>query len=198
MDKNMMRLFVLTVIMSLGFSLGMNAQAQQFGDELCPSPDTALKQTPDDLSSIQSDIERFSLCVKRAELLQSLNSLAQKNKESLLGMPDIQAITQEAIGALPPLAPVDNTFTAEDFARTLGNDNDGTEVAMEDTRTPWLINDIYGVGANLKARITSTEGEIANVHEGDMLSDGLEVFSISRTGIVLRGDEDIRLDWARR
>ncbi|HCK33036.1 MAG TPA: hypothetical protein DHW10_05780, partial [Rhodospirillaceae bacterium] len=63
MDKNMMRLFVLTVIMSLGFSLGMNAQAQQFGDELCPSPDTALKQTPDDLSSIQSDIERFSLCV---------------------------------------------------------------------------------------------------------------------------------------
>ena len=194
----MMRLFVLTVIMVLGFSLSMNAQAQQFGDELCPSPDTALKQTPDDLSSIQSDIERFSLCVKRAELLQSLNSLAQKNKESLLGMPDIQAITEEAIGALPPLAPVDNAFTAEDFARTLGNDNDGTEVAMEDTRTPWLINDIYGVGTNLKARITSTEGEIANVREGDMLSDGLEVFSISRTGIVLRGDEDIRLDWARQ
>lgn len=194
----MMRLFVLTVIMVLGFSLSMNAQAQQFGDELCPSPDTALKQTPDDLSSIQSDIERFSLCVKRAELLQSLNSLAQKNKESLLGMPDIQAITEEAIGALPPLAPVDNAFTAEDFARTLGNDNDGTEVAMEDTRTPWLVNDIYGVGTNLKARITSTEGEIANVREGDMLSDGLEVFSISRTGIVLRGDEDIRLDWARQ
>lgn len=194
----MMRLFVLTVIMVLGFSLSMNAQAQQFGDELCPSPDTALKQTPDDLSSIQSDIERFSLCVKRAELLQSLNSLAQKNKESLLGMPDIQAITEEAIGALPPLAPVDNAFTAEDFARTLGNDNDGTEVAMEDTRTPWLVNDIYGVGTNLKARITSTEGEIANVREGDMLPDGLEVFSISRTGIVLRGDEDIRLDWARQ
>lgn len=194
----MMRLFVLTVIMVLGFSLSMNAQAQQFGDELCPSPDTALKQTPDDLSSIQSDIERFSLCVKRAELLQSLNSLAQKNKESLLGMPDIQAITEEAIGALPPLAPVDNAFTAEDFARTLGNDNDGTEVAMEDTRTPWLVNDIYGVGTNLKARITSTEGEIANVREGDMLSDGLEVFSISRTGIVLRGDENIRLDWARQ
>jgi type IV pilus biogenesis protein PilP len=198
MDRNMMRLFVLTVIMVLGFSLSMNAQAQQFGDELCPSPDTALKQTPDDLSSIQSDIERFSLCVKRAELLQSLNSLAQKNKESLLGMPDIQAITEEAIGALPPLAPVDNAFTAEDFARTLGNDNDGTEVAMEDTRTPWLVNDIYGVGTNLKARITSTEGEIANVREGDMLSDGLEVFSISRTGIVLRGDENIRLDWARQ
>lgn len=193
----MIRLFVLT-IMAMTLGLSFSAQAQQFGDELCPSPDTALKQTPDDLSSIQSDIERFSLCVKRAELLQSLNDLAQKNKESLLGMPDIEAITEEAIGALPPLAPIDNAFTAEDFARTLGNDEDGEGVAMEDTRTPWLVNDIYGVGTNLKARITSTEGEIANVREGEMLSDGLEVFSISRTGIVLRGDDDIRLDWARQ
>ena len=193
----MLRLFISLIFV---FNIHGIALAQSFGDDLCPKPENALQQTPDDLAGIQSDIERFSLCVRRAELLESLNKLAKQNTDSLIGAADIERITEEAFKSLPPVAPSDIGFSAEDFEDSLNDDalDSEDEVAAVDTRTPWLVNDIYGAGGNLRARITSKDGEIANIREGDVLPDGLSVYVISKAGITLKDDQtDIFLDWAR-
>ena len=44
----------------------------------CPAP-TAASATPDDLAKVQEDIDRFTLCVERAQLLERLNESVLKN-----------------------------------------------------------------------------------------------------------------------
>lgn len=185
-------------LMAFGFSAPASAQLMM-DDSLCPEPAAASKQTPDDLAGVQADIERFALCLKRAELLKSLNELAQKNTDSLIGMNSIEAMVQDQLAReLPPLAP--NALSVEEsFARSLANpDGDIAEEESEDKRTPWLINDIYGVSSNLSARITSKEGDVANVRQGDILPDGMKVISITQTGITIdNANEKIALGWAK-
>lgn len=175
-----------------------DAQAQTLvmGDDLCPDPSQAAKQTPDDLAGVQADIERFALCLKRAELLKNLNDLALQNTDSLLGTGNLEDFAAQALDALPPVAP-EALGVDED-----GNSLDGSDdLAMEEEKvagTPWLINDIYGIGSNLMARLTSRDDEIANVREGDFLSDGSKVISITSIGVVIDDtDERIPLVWAR-
>ena len=46
---------------------GVNGASGNNADP-CPAPEAALNQTPDDLAKVQADIDRFTLCVQRAQL----------------------------------------------------------------------------------------------------------------------------------
>jgi hypothetical protein len=187
----------LTVFLCAGYV--QSVQAQSLGDDLCPRPNVASKQTPDDLASVQSDIERFALCLKRAELLEQLNKLSVKNTDSLLGINSPSSMppmpNSASLAALPPISA--NDLGLDDLRDDYSRDQAQEVAVVEDTRTPWLINDIYGIRNNLRARITSKEGEIANIRNGDTLSDGYKVTSISRSGVMLGGKGKVDLQWAR-
>jgi len=52
---------------------------QLVGDP-CPSTSKALASSPDDLAKVQEEIDRFTLCVQRAQLLERLNEGTLKNE----------------------------------------------------------------------------------------------------------------------
>lgn len=203
--KHMKQTLAITAVV-FGFLLsGGQALAQNalvMGDDLCPDPSNAAKQTPDDLAGVQADIERFKLCLKRAELLKNLNDLALQNTDSLIGAGNLEDLAAQALDTLPPVAPsqlgVDEDGNSLDGSDSGDGNGDGSGGEKADNRTPWMINDIYGAGNNLMARITSLDDEIANVREGDLLSDGSKVISISSVGVVIDDTEErIPLMWAR-
>ncbi|MAS88094.1 MAG: hypothetical protein CMH30_09000 [Micavibrio sp.] len=194
-----MKKLIIAAFLIVFLCAGQAVQAQSLGDDLCPSPNVASKQTPNDLASVQSDIERFALCLKRAELLEQLNELSAKNTDSLLGINSPSSMpampNDAALAALPPISA--NDLGLDDMSEDYSRDKNADVEIAEDTRTPWLINDIYGIHNNLRARITSKDGEIANVRNGDALSDGYTVKSISRSGVTLGGKGKVDLQWAR-
>ena len=170
------------------------ASAQAIGDTLCPEPKISSRQSPSDLANIQSDIERFTLCIERAELLNRLNRLVEENDE-LMGLTfggAVQAVTQ------PPAAPR-NAPTATTPLPDLGmagSDLNGEEEVEDEKDYIWVIEEIYGISSDLKARLTNADSEIANVREGDVLSDGYRVEKIRGTTITLSKEgEALILNW---
>ena len=171
-----------------------HAQSSADREDPCPEANTALSQTPDDLSTVQADIDRFTLCVERAQLLRRLNDLATENEESLLGLspqnPGFSLGGDPVLDTLPTfdreavLNPNANAAPVPDPGR-VDIDQDG-----------WVILSVFGAGQNLSAKIAKSDGTLAQVKAGDLLPDGARVKSVSSTAVVLNveGSEQ-SLDW---
>ena len=201
---------ILLIFVTLIF-LNMNAYA----DDLCPEIDKvdsfgqgAYGSLGNDLAGVQADIDRFSLCVERAQLLKRLNDLSLDNRSSLFG-PAPNDIGD--IDAPPPT--LGNQPEMQDFRMLTPQDVLGLqpepEVAVQDFQEDplnipqdlegdWGIRDMMGSGSNLTARLVKADGTVLQVRAGDVLTDGSQVQKISLNEVLIMKDGEIQtLAWAK-
>ncbi len=157
---------------------------------LCPEPQKALNEVPASAEQLQADIDRYTLCVNRAELLMKLETI-QRGPESM-----VNAMTLPGAVTPPPLTAeqtsqlIDNPVGVESVVR-----NDAPAAPQKDVIT---VKDIRGVGGELMARVQDQDGNIATVGVGDKLTDGSEITAVSATQVtVVNGGKTSRLDWGQ-
>lgn len=183
--------FLLMMASLLFASFASPARAQQA--DPCPEAVSALSSMPDDLSKVQADIDRFTLCVERAQLLKRLNDLALENEQNLQGINS--ANPGFALGGGP-----ENNFPTFDRDAILGMDepqqpyyDEYAPDYSENTYDGWAIVNIFGVGSDLQAKLSRSDGERAQVREGDKLEDGTKVVKITPVSIEVSEKGKTRL-----
>ncbi|MBU6235863.1 MAG: hypothetical protein KGQ41_08460, partial [Alphaproteobacteria bacterium] len=80
--------------------------ARPAGFDPCPAPQEAVNASPDDLAKVQEDIDRFTLCVARAQLLERLNETAKDTDvaiDSALGLGGVPGVPGAQHAGLAPL-----------------------------------------------------------------------------------------------
>lgn len=166
--------------------------AMDAGWELCPEPMDALSQVPGQLEELQADIDRYTLCLNRAELLMKLEDLKNQNREKQMAGPG-------GPGTLPSLSPPPlNTAQTQELL--------GADATAEDAPPPaaapvpqdgYTIKEVRGAGNALTARLVTPSGTVEQVQQGDRLDDGSEVTSVSATQVIITKDgKTDRLSWA--
>lgn len=208
-------------------SADMPAQPQavkngQMAGDPCPAPAAAVASTPDDLGKVQEEIDRFTLCVQRAQLLERLNESALKNSEAndvALGfgstsgapaggaMPGVPGMAgAQRSGGLPPLpanalAGADVTPLPEPATKTETTTTTTTTAAAEPVKEEapkaWTIREIYGSGSQVQAKLVSPDGDEVKARSGQKLPDGKTVvLRISPAGVTVRGPAGTKsLEW---
>lgn len=177
----------------------------------CPEPKSALANTPDDLAKVQEDIERFTLCVERAQLLDRLNESAAKTDETIDSALGLSAGPMEG-GMMPPsvptgeMAPVNESMLGGADVTPTGAASapvpDGIDAiagaAQPQLPPDWQVREVFGASGQLYARLNGPKGELVRVKTGDRLpSDGGTVTLVSAEGVTVRKDKDSKtLDWA--
>jgi type IV pilus biogenesis protein PilP len=168
----------------------VQAQSQVMsGDwELCPEPVYALSNVPSSVDKLQSDIDRYTLCLDRAELLLKLEESQQKRQSG--GNVDPMALPTTDLVDLKPL-------TLEETSEII----DGQKAVEESEAEPDLdaitVRDVKGLNGQLSANLLMKDG-IETVHGGDVLSDGTEIIAITTTQVSVRKDGKIeRLQWGQ-
>jgi type IV pilus biogenesis protein PilP len=159
----------------------------------CPAPQAGSLPPGDDLSTLQADIDRFTLCAERADMLHRLN-------KATLG--------KNAAGD----EKTDTTLENPGFRlRNMPGDN-AKKVAIpavpEDALKPppreksapppgeWVIVNIFGSGAGLQVRLRKDDGSVAQARTGATLPDGWAVKQVSTSGVVLtKGGQEKTLTW---
>lgn len=187
----------------------------------CPAPQGALADTPDDLAKVQEEIDRFSLCVQRAQLLERLNESAMKNQETndralgympmpagLPGIPGAQgpaglaplpaaalagADVSPAAAATAASEAADAAAAAAEVAETVAKEEEEKKSAV------WTIREIFGSGSEMQARLVSPEGDEVKAHNGMKLPDGKTVVvRITPAGVTVRDSSGAKtLQWAK-
>jgi type IV pilus biogenesis protein PilP len=213
---NRYNVLALICVLSLSVTLfAQNARAQVGSGDPCPTPKEAVGDTPNSMARVQEDIDRFILCVERAQLLNRLNTLVESNTEtidSVLLQPQIlpplpveaeQSVVQDfnntpgVAGNAP--APINEASLSDGMNSPMNFDGEGNMPgAMDDVDTApvWLIREIYGASGRLQARLVNSEGALATVKQGDILDDESRIVEISTTSIKIRKDEEIiDLEW---
>lgn len=180
--------------------------AKSAGDP-CPAPQAAATGTPDDLAKIQEEIDRFTLCVQRAQLLERLNETALKNQASedvALGFgpmtAGIAAPQQNALAPLPAsaLAGADVTPIAATGQPVPAAAQPAAAPKQESPAPQWTIREISGSGSNVYAKLVSPEGDEVRVRSGAKLPDGKVVVRVSPSGVTVREGKGTKsLEWAR-
>ncbi len=163
-----------------------SAQIKSATDDPCPSLEEILsRKTPDDLSLVQADIDRYTLCAKRAELLKQLNEISTEN-EKTLGATSPQNPGMmlpgagQAIAALPP------------EPQTPPPALQPASMPMDDGN--WKIREIFGSSGNLQAKLAKSDGNVVQVKAGAKLPDGSHVLVITPLHVTLRsaaGETDL-------
>lgn len=171
------------------------AQAQS-ADDPCPALEDILAgKTPDDLSLVQADIDRYTLCAKRAELLKRLNELTVENEKAVnrgmgdqnpgmtLGKGVPKTVSPPVVPAvkIPPVAPIVPVEENEDQE-------------IDDGR--WKIVEIFGVSGKLQAKLTKSDRSVARVKAGTELPDGGRVVAITPVHVTIHNaDGETELSW---
>lgn len=172
------------------FAAPFSAAFAQEGDP-CPEIGQALSQAPDDLSKIQMDIDRFTLCVERAQLLKRLNDLATENEEALLGLPSDNPGLKLGTGQQNPPLP---TFDRAPIPVEIPVPEEEPPLPIPENK--WVIINIFGAGNSLSAKLIRSDRTLAQVKIGDALPDGVRVSAITPTSVTVEGEEGIeQLDW---
>ena len=166
------------VLLSLFCTLWPKQSKAEVSDP-CPDSIEALSATPDDLSKVQADIDRFTLCVERAQLLKRLNDLALENQDDLQSLPLI-----------------DPTIQITPLEMTPSEVQEGVVVQEQDQVVDWEILSIFGSGLDLSAKLINREGLFAQIKAGDELSDGRTVVDVTKTSVTLaQGKERDVIEW---
>lgn len=171
--------FVLLMFAVLSLTV-QPARAQQ--QDPCPEAVSALSSMPDDLSKVQADIDRFTLCVERAQLLKRLNDLALENEQN------IQGVNSSNPGFTLGGGPADS-FPPFDRNAVLGIPDEEPSYEQyspdyqSNTYQGWAIVNIFGVGNDLQAKLSKSDGQRAQVKAGDKLEDGTRVLGITPVSV---------------
>jgi len=161
----------------------------------CPMPSSELSRMPDDLAKVQADIDRYTLCMERAQLLQRLNDVALENQERL-------DQSRGGSGPNPGMQLDAGTPSFEDIRAQIMSSIDGASVSEEETAAAppasheWLIIRILGASGSLSAQLGKSDGTLTRVSAGDVLPDGAQVESVSATAVSITQDgEKKNLRW---
>lgn len=179
----------------------------------CPAPKDAIMSSPDDLAKVQEEIDRFTLCVQRAQLLERLNETALKGEmatDAALGLggsiPGVPNPQESGLAPLPAsaLAGADVSPTSDTKADAdVPEEDKEAEPAVAATSEPvaanWTIKEVFGSGVDMKAKLLSPEGDESRVAEGSKLPGGRgTVVRITPSGVTIRVDGQTKdLDWVR-
>jgi type IV pilus biogenesis protein PilP len=167
----------------------------------CPTPENAIKTSPNDLAKVQEEIDRYTLCSERAQMLERYNESASKYNETIdgalgyqtapnngvLGLPEAQ---RNGLAPLPASALTDNT-AADDPSTNV-------DAAQAPKNTEWTISQVYGSSNNLQAKLKSPDGDEIKVRLGSQLPDDAgTVLSITKSNVTI-GDRknSKKLEWA--
>jgi len=174
----------------------------------CPTPKAAMANDPDDLAKVQEDIDRFSLCVQRAQLLERLNDSALKSASATdaalglsMGGAGMGVPMPGVTPGMPPLPAAamgdNNSAPVSEITPTVSEENDVPETVAEAPKATWVIREIFGSSVDMQARLISPEGDEVKVKTGSRLPDGAAVTSISPSGVSIRVGKDVKtLVWA--
>lgn len=171
------------------------AQAQS-ADDPCPALEDILAgKTPDDLSLVQADIDRYTLCAKRAELLKKLNELTVENENAVnrgMGSPNpgmtLGKGTPKTVS--PPVVPA---VKIPSVAPVVPVEEGDVEEADDGS---WKIVEIFGVSGKLQAKLTKSDGSVARVKAGTELPDGGNVVAITPVHVTIHNtDGETELSW---
>lgn len=194
------------ILILVGFASPVQAQQSASADnnwELCPQPLTALNDVPATEEQLQADIDRYTLCVNRAQLLLELESL---QAETTQGRIDAMALPTAGGGvAVPaPLTPDQaNELLNADAPPVTSTNTDGlgmnSPAAQEPTSPEIIVTDIKGTGGQLVATLRAPNGDVDTGKEGDTLIDGSTITSISTTQVMVRTKDGKteRLEWGK-
>ncbi len=138
----------------------------QVGEDPCPLPKTALRQTPTDLAAVQADIDRYTLCLERARLIKRLNDLATENDAMLAGF-----------SSGNPGMTLNETLLSEP----------PQEAEQSEPEKVWEILEIFGPVNELEARLMR-DSAIIQVRAGELLPDGNSVDEITPTEVIISGN----------
>lgn len=195
------RIVLATVLLGVA---GFPAMAQQNTWDLCPQPTAALNSVPANIDQLQADIDRFTLCLNRAELLLKLEDLKTQNTRdgatSTAGGMDLpiepMPLNAQQAGQLlgadtqaaAPAAPLDTGLTSPD------------SVVSKKEAPPekdYVIREVRGLGGGLVARVQSPDGNYEQVKIGDKLADGATVTAINTTQVTVQTKDGAvkRLGW---
>jgi len=168
----------------------------------CPNLRGASANAPDDLSKVQLDIDRFTLCVQRAQLLERLNDSAMRSVQDTdralgLGTPGAGALA----AGMPPL-PADALAGASvEPLPTASGAAVATTPAATATPAPsrnWTIREIYGSSVDMEARLLSPDGDEFKVKKGTRLPDSSVVTSVTPGGVSIdSGKGSKSLEWTK-
>lgn len=172
---------------------GPAAAQTQDSDDPCPALEDILAgKTPDDLSLVQADIDRYTLCAKRAELLKKLNEITVENEAAvnngagntnpgmMLAPPGTAPMP--AVPAMPPLPA--GAVPAQGGAPLPTDDGN------------WKIVEIFGASGKLQAKLEKSDGSVARAKAGTELPDGAKVVAITSVHVTVHNaDGDTELSW---
>lgn len=179
-------------------------------DDSCPLPENADSANPDDLAKVQEDIDRYTLCVQRAELLQQLNETEAESRKNLEEALDLKSPTLSDVmggsaqmgGNMPPPP---SGFEAGQVASLNADSLDmgagsGGFGALPVQSTEWQINSVSGQGRSLKAMLIAPDGSLQRVQAGSVLpNEGGTVASITASDVRVTKDKKTKsLNWAER
>ncbi len=159
----------------------------------CPAPQTGSLPPGDDLSTLQADIDRFTLCAERADMLRRLNE-ATLGKDGAGG--EKADTTLENPGFRLRNMPRDNSKKVE--IPRVSEDDLRPPPTEKSTPPPgeWVIVNIFGSGAGLQVRLRKDDGSVAQAKAGATLPDGWAVKQVSTSGVVLtKGGQEKTLTW---
>lgn len=154
----------------------------------CPMPSAEMAQAPDDLARIQSDIDRYTLCMERAQLLQRLNDVAVENQEKLNEANGIS--TSDVSTGNPGMQLGNNLPSFEEQREKIMGSVSASDVGAPPVEAPpvddgeWFITKILGSGSGLSAQVAQTDGTLAQVKAGDTLPDGTRIDAVSATSVM--------------
>lgn len=197
------------VLMAVLMAFSARAEgAAAGGDTLCPTMDEIKNKAPGSLVDIQADIDRLTLCIERARLLEQLDgigtarekmlsdALEKANGGTALPLDQIPALGAAQLPGVPGidiknLKPGDvqiDGAAADPFASV------NPEAALK--QAEWHIRKIWGAGGAMRAQLTDTDGVLLNVSMGDPLPDGSKIESLSVKGVTIsRNGKMSELTW---
>ena len=174
----------------------------------CPQIIQDSQSAPDDLARVQSDIERYTLCVQRAVLLQRLNDVAQAgaeqvspsfNIDNIEGLPYSRDDIEEMIANLQEReAKAAELIEAAVKQQETGVSVEGAvgEIAAAKSKDTYKISEVFGSGGGLSARLVDNEGNPVTVKVGDQLPDGSTVVVVRINSVAVVKDEKQQvLEW---
>lgn len=198
------------------------ASNRSSGTDPCPLPKETASSSPDDLAKVQEEIDRFTLCVQRAQLLERLNDSAIKNQMSddvALGytpppmqggsgpnmMPGLAGAQRAGVGGMG-LSPLPaNALGGIDVApRNSGSAavpksigaatqvSEDDEPAKPEIAKEWTIHEVSAAGGEMQAKLLSPEGDEVKAKSGMKLPDGKVVVRITPTGVSLRDAKGVK------
>ncbi len=177
MNRRFINIAAIMIVVILNIATLPDSHA--LASDPCPVPQVALSDTPADLAKIQSDIDRYALCVERAQLLQRLNDLALENG---YGLPSGTTHLSPGLSLDAGQHGIDSDELVQEHSRKLGPDE-------------WQVLEIYGTMNNLQAKLIK-DGILTQVRTGEKLPDGKTISKIAPTQVVvLEEGVSASLDW---